>query len=514
MSDYNTELFRLRRWYRLLIELLDVHFGSGYVIRAGFDTNLFYLKICVIIEKILEQPDFKNFPKEWKPFDHLLDLDEEYPEGDWELGQRKICTSFFSYVEKEFLRNGEQFGTITDDETNMFNNMFKFIIDYKQEKDQDDKNFLKNIENMKSKSNLTEYSIDIPIDKFDGRMNVFISHKFIEQDQLLALKLRTALRKNNIEGYLAESKKEYELLIGDKIREAIDKSDYVVGIITESSQTSSSVNQELGYALGTKKPIVIMIEKDVQHGVLTHGRETEEFSRENFDNHCRNVINYILEKGERVKPNSLSQILREKIYPQLYDKMMAIHTNPDKFNIIISNPWKELPPSYRLNVEDDVKNIFKHFSIQLEHWNEVLSSVNHSITLNQSALGEIIREPFAKVSLVKPDGHIILDERSSQEPRYWIEYFKFIIFDESIISGTSLYEKMLNYAKEKGSTEPSWLIRWNAERPQLFDEIYKILPDLRKQLRVNFTDDIFGNEKQAIGTLIEQITKLLEEKLK
>ena len=207
------------------------------------------------------------------------------------------------------------------------------------------------------------------------------------------------------------------------------------------------------------------------------------------------------------------QILREKIYQELYDKMVSIQQNPDKFSTIIKNPWKELSPSYKLKIEKDVKKMFEHFTIQLDHWNELLSTVNHSITLNQIALGEIIREPFAKVSLIKSDGHIILDERSSQEPKHWIDYFKFIIFDESISSGTILYEKMLNYAKEKGSTEPNWLIRWHTEKPQLFDEIYRVLPDLRKQLRVDFTDDRFGNEKQVISTIIEQITGLLEKRI-
>jgi len=143
--------------------------------------------------------------------------------------------------------------------------------------------------------------LEIPQDTFQGIMKVFISHKFVTEDQKLALTLRKVLRGKNIEGYLAESKREYELLIGEKIRKEIENSDYVVGIITKESEKSASVNQELGYALGREIPIIMMVEKDVSHGVLTHGRETEEFTREQFEKHSINVVEYILEKGPRKK---------------------------------------------------------------------------------------------------------------------------------------------------------------------------------------------------------------------
>lgn len=156
----------------------------------------------------------------------------------------------------------------------------------------------KQISTSESISDNSRYNpIELTRDSFQGIMKVFISHKFENENQQLARVLRKVLRDKKIEGYLAENTKEYELLIGDKIRKAIDNSDFVVGIITKESEQSSSVNQELGYAFGRGIPVVIMIEKDVSPGVLTHGRETEEFTRQNFDKHCYNVVEYVLEKG-------------------------------------------------------------------------------------------------------------------------------------------------------------------------------------------------------------------------
>lgn len=156
------------------------------------------------------------------------------------------------------------------------------------------------IEKLESELYDTNQSLDIEVsrDNFKGIMKVFISHKFEKENQKLALSLSSILRKQNIEGYLAESKREYDLLIGEKIRKEIKSSDYVIGIITKQSEKSASVNQELGYAMGCGIPIVIMVEKGITHGVLTHGRETEEFTREKFTRHCRNISEYILQKGK------------------------------------------------------------------------------------------------------------------------------------------------------------------------------------------------------------------------
>jgi len=302
-------------------------------------------------------------------------------------------------------------------------------------------------DNSNNKSTDEENSIiEISKDNFQGIMKVFISHKFVSQDQKLAVTLRKVLRSKNIEGYLAESKREYELLIGEKIRKEIENSDYVVGVITKESEKSASVNQELGYALGCGVPVLIMIEENVPHGVLTHGRDTEEFTRNDFDKSCLRVVTYILEKGARKKIPPNIEWLKESVYTPLYNKMMKIHTNPDKFRSVPSNPWQELEPVARLKCESDVKDFFEEYTKDLEKWNLLLIDLQQGFTTNQHRLGEIIKTAFEKVSLTRADGYILLDQGSSQEPRHWIDAFKFIIFDNSITNDEVLYEKLLDFA--------------------------------------------------------------------
>jgi len=102
-----------------------------------------------------------------------------------------------------------------------------------------------------------------------------------------------------------------------------------------------------------------MAEKGEVPGVLVQGYEHEEFSRQNFSKACKNIVNYILDHDHPPKiSDEDKQWLKNNAYEQLYNKMTAIYENPDKFKMVISNPWKELEPSIKLKVEDKIKQLF------------------------------------------------------------------------------------------------------------------------------------------------------------
>ena len=194
--------------------------------------------------------------------------------------------------------------------------------------------------------------------------------------------------------------------------------------------------------------------------------------------------------------------------------MVKIHENPDKFKMITTNPWKELEPSAKLKVETDVKQLFEEFSKKVTSWQMTLSRINQNFTINQATLGEIIKTPFESVSLLKPDGHIILDNSTSQEPKNWIEAFKFIIFDESITNEQILYEKLLNFAIDTNNGHQRWLQDWKTQKPQLYGYIFKILPSLREALRIDYHNEELQRQKDEMTTLVEKIVKILEERIR
>lgn len=128
-------------------------------------------------------------------------------------------------------------------------------------------------------------------------MRIFISHAF--DDEVLASKMKTVLEKHEqIEvAYMAQKSPNFELEISDKITREIQDSDYLVAIITKTSKTKPSVHQELGFAQGVGIHKIPVVEKNAKKGVLLEGRDSIIFEREQFDDCCTTVLNYIIEKG-------------------------------------------------------------------------------------------------------------------------------------------------------------------------------------------------------------------------
>ena len=125
-------------------------------------------------------------------------------------------------------------------------------------------------------------------------MTVFISHMFGGEDERLGNALKEDIDAAGMEGYLAEKTLRYDLLISDKLRQEIDRSEWLVAVITKCSQASASVNQEIGYALGKGIQVALMVEEGVtKHGVFTYGRDVELFTPPEFKKHSAKVVKFM-----------------------------------------------------------------------------------------------------------------------------------------------------------------------------------------------------------------------------
>lgn len=159
-------------------------------------------------------------------------------------------------------------------------------------------------------------------------MRIFISHSFKDED--LAAKLKEIFERSDKikEAYMAQRVKEYELEISEKITREIDNSDYVVAIVTKNTRASASVNQELGYAQGKNRSRIPMIEKTAKRGVLVFAKDAEYFTRDNFEQSCKTVLEYILKNGTKNQKPRFTRIL------------------PDREERFASEIWNKIPPAY------------------------------------------------------------------------------------------------------------------------------------------------------------------------
>ena len=121
-------------------------------------------------------------------------------------------------------------------------------------------------------------------------IKVFISYGL--NDSLLASTLKSVLATKNIDSFLFELKPQYDSTLHDKITDAISDAHALIAIITKDNN-SMSVHEEIGYAFGKDKTVIIMLEKDAKDGVLSHEREQERFTKERFTDSCKKILEYL-----------------------------------------------------------------------------------------------------------------------------------------------------------------------------------------------------------------------------
>jgi len=344
-------------------------------------------------------------------------------------------------------------------------------------------------------------------------VKVFISHPFADEN--LASVLKEILEKNNIDAYMAQRVKEYELKIDEKVTDEIINSDYVIAIITTNTRASASVNQELGFAQGKKVSRIALIEKNAKIGVLLHGVDSEDFTRDNFAEKCEQIRTYLLDKGPRKKIDEKDKTwLKEKVYRPLYNSMIKNLKDIDQFNKVTENPWENLEPYVQLKIEDDVEQLIEKYVVELREYERLILETESSFNANLLSLGIIIKSAFERVGLIEQYEHIRLDTRTTIEPRNWINAFKFIIFDNEITNEQILYNKLLDYSIKTKNGHSQWLEKWKTQNPELFYNIFIVIPDLKNATQITITTEKLNTQKILLSVTAKQLSIKLEEKLK
>ena len=150
---------------------------------------------------------------------------------------------------------------------------------------------------------------------------VFIS--YTDADHKFASKLYDEIERNQMQAFMYKHTKTYDQDVEFKITSNLQTADYVVAIITENSNSSASVNQEIGYSKAFEIPFISMchVDKcdqsqddsrqtnkmpkpydDVRDllGIFTHGRDPVEFTDlEDFSTKCSGIIEYMKSNGPR-----------------------------------------------------------------------------------------------------------------------------------------------------------------------------------------------------------------------
>lgn len=345
-------------------------------------------------------------------------------------------------------------------------------------------------------------------------MKVFISHTFDDADQELASTLQKILAEVDIKGYMAVKTKEYDILIHEKVRTEIERSDHMVAIITNNAIKSASVNQEIGYAVREGIKPIIMMEENSKEGVLTYGKDVEWFNRIDFESPCKNVQNFLLKKGERIRisPEERNWVV-ENVYRPLYNFVGDFDGDRIFVKDKISDPWNLLDNFAKFKMDALLRELFDKLSTEIKKWNGMTVEKEREFTNKQFEIGKVFKECFAKVGLIKDDKMIKLDEHSSQEPRHWVDAFKdVLLYQPNIQDPEDLYRKMIAHAILRDDGHHAWLKRFNMINHKFFKYVFETIPKARGILESELTDVVLLEQKRLIQKIVSELRISLEAK--
>ncbi|MEK7153373.1 MAG: toll/interleukin-1 receptor domain-containing protein, partial [Patescibacteria group bacterium] len=109
--------------------------------------------------------------------------------------------------------------------------------------------------------------------------SIFLSHSMTPEDEPLVRTIADQLASLSINCYIAERDPKYGQPLAHKVENALRTSDCLVAVLTKGGAQSSYVNQEIGLAVGLNKPIIPIVEKEVDLRGLRAGVEWIEFDR-------------------------------------------------------------------------------------------------------------------------------------------------------------------------------------------------------------------------------------------
>ena len=346
-------------------------------------------------------------------------------------------------------------------------------------------------------------------------MQVFISHTFKSEDQILAENLKEILSEKGIEGYIAEKEKQYTILISEKIQRRIKESDHLVAIITTDALASASVNQELGYAIREGIDPIIMLEEEVKKmGVFTYGREPEEFTRENFKQSCNNVRDFLIGLGPRTKTSDNDmEYLRDNVYAPIFNKVANIFSNPVNRRKPPEDFLSKLSAVEKLKLESDVEEILQNYKHTRDEWENLFHTLNEDFEIQERKLTPIVSKIFSEEGMLNQSNSIILTSNTTMTVKEWLHAFSWVITETRIKNADEFYECLLAYSKETGIGHERWLKKFREEHPTLYPKIFEVLPELRTNFNTEFSNEKWEEIKKITFKLLGELQEKLKKKL-
>ncbi len=223
--------------------------------------------------------------------------------------------------------------------------------------------------------------------------NVFISHSSHATDNGFISQIIAALRGTTFHPVLAENLSQPLAQLGEKVKSLIDTCGCFLAIITQNTQDSQWVQQELGYAYERHrhrdKPIAVLVQEGQLLGGFYTGLEYFSFTNDTFERTVKDAIRYFdkVDRGElefdlRVEDDralrAMVDTLRSETKAKATSELLG-HIEPMLDTIITQFATAFMDPELGIMSRSGLDN----FSIRTETFVELIRELSTSLTQPQ-----------------------------------------------------------------------------------------------------------------------------------
>lgn len=146
---------------------------------------------------------------DWRPFDNLLSIDRDYPEGDWEYGKEKLCSDFLSEIQSFQIENAYSVKEIREKDHSIVIEIKDYLKEYNRNKKKEENNFIKS--RLKDIDQLSETS-------YEEIFDFIVSNERIKQTS------RPLFISGNYRNAVLDAFIQLEMMVKEKLGDHEDKS--------------------------------------------------------------------------------------------------------------------------------------------------------------------------------------------------------------------------------------------------------------------------------------------------
>lgn len=201
---------------------------------------------------------------------------------------------------------------------------------------------------------------------------------------------------------------------------------------------------------------------------------------------------------------------KQMVYIPLYESIMNIELEPI-FDGYADDKWERLGHYQKLKAETTIKQLYgkyetlrkKHHGVLIEWDNEWHTEAKHFTTLMKPLF----------ISLGYPEEKIPLKLTYLVNLDTFLNWFRHILFNNTIKTSDELYEKLLEYSHHRQPDFENWLKQLHTEHPEFFVKLFSILRKIDQTFPTHSDYSEIIKRRDELKQLIIQIKRELKTRV-